>query len=290
MLGKLIKYEWKSTYKMGGLMLILLAGITFFGWLAFRSPMWRTFNADDYSYHYNAAVGILDIMSVFTLLLYVILLVASAIGIVIYLAVHFYQTMYTDEGYLLHTLPVAKGQLMFSKILISGAWLLIVMLAVYLSAAGLVSFMVGAVLPEEHSVWEVWKWIFGGMGDAVRMLERSMNFNAVFYLVYCVLALLISPFVTVTILFGAISMGQLFTKHRALMAIVCYGGVWLANGLMSSLLEAIITTTHIRGRFNEVFKSYVDINLVSGSILNILFAVAMYLVAYYVNTKRLNME
>lgn len=31
MLGKLIKHEWKGTYRVGCLMLIVLAGVTFLG-------------------------------------------------------------------------------------------------------------------------------------------------------------------------------------------------------------------------------------------------------------------
>mgnify|MGYP006882960014 CR=1 FL=1 len=50
MLGKLIKHEWKGTYRVGCLMMLLMAGITFFGWLAFQSPMWKELSGDSDSY------------------------------------------------------------------------------------------------------------------------------------------------------------------------------------------------------------------------------------------------
>ena len=100
MLGKLIKHEWKSTYKMGCLMLVVIALITVFGWLAFQTPMWKSLSRNDFSF------GWLDIFGFLTLMMYVLLLVGVNFGILIYLGVRFYKTMYTDEGYLTHTLPV----------------------------------------------------------------------------------------------------------------------------------------------------------------------------------------
>lgn len=41
MLGKLVKHEWKGTYRVGCLMLLVVAIVTFFGWLAFQAPMWQ---------------------------------------------------------------------------------------------------------------------------------------------------------------------------------------------------------------------------------------------------------
>ncbi len=288
MLGKLIKHEWKGTCKVGGLILILLAGITFFGWLAFQSPMWNEMAGD--SIEYNMAFSILDLMSIFTLFAYMFLLLGAVVGIMIYLAVHFYQTMYTDEGYLLHTLPVTKGRLLFSKVFIGGLWMLIILIGVYTSMVALISFMMGRLLaPEGYTVWGIWELFFGELGEAILMMEKELNFKGTVYLVYTILTMLSSPFITMIVVFGAISMGQLFTKHRVLMAIVCYGGVLLANGLVKSIVEAIIATLYDFSSFEKVM-SFFDRNLISGTILSVLFAAVMYFVSYYVNTRKLNME
>lgn len=287
MLGKLLKHEWKGTCRVGGLILLVLVGITFFGWLAFQSPMWNSIAGE--SVDYNVAFSILDLMSIFTLLAYVFMLVATAVGIVIYLAVHFYQTMYTDEGYLLHTLPVTKGRLLFSKVFIGGSWMLIVLLGVYASMVALISFMMGRLAPDGYSAWGIWELFFGKLGEAIRMLERELDFNATVYLIYTLLTMLISPFSTVIVLFGAISMGQLFTKHRVLMAIVCYGGVMVVNGLLNSIVEAVIATVY-NNSSSAVVRGFFNSNLISGTVISLLLAAAMYFVSYYVNTKKLNME
>lgn len=290
MLGKLIKHEWKSTYRVGCLMLLVLAGITFFGWLAFQSPMWQSMARD--TYYYDSRVAILDIVSIFTLLLYVIMLVAVSVGIMVFLAVHFYKTMYTDEGYLTHTLPVTKNNLLFSKILISGIWVLILLAAVYVSMFALLNFMFGVILPDEYSVGEFWRMFFSEFGDAITeaFREEGMGVNLTAWGVYFIVSMLVSPFITVIIIFGAISMGQLFTKHRVLMAIVSYIGVMIVNGILGTVVEGIIVAAHVDGNSAKALGGYFNSNMICSAVINVVMAVVMYLVSWYVSTKKLNME
>ena len=57
MLGKLVKHEWRSTYRMGCLMLFITLMVTFLGWLSFQSPMWRQLREDDCVVVAGDAVG-----------------------------------------------------------------------------------------------------------------------------------------------------------------------------------------------------------------------------------------
>ena len=93
MLGKLIKHEWKDTYKMGCLMLFITLLVTVMGWLSFQSPMWKM-NSDSY----YMSLGPLDFISIIVLLMYVFMLAGISYAILIYIGVHFYKTMYTDQG------------------------------------------------------------------------------------------------------------------------------------------------------------------------------------------------
>lgn len=287
MLGKLIKHEWKGTYKVGCLMLLLLAGITFFGWLAFQSPMWRAMATDSES----AAIGtgILDILSIFTLLLYVIMLVVIVVGIIVYLAVHFYRTMYTDEGYLTHTLPVTKHQLLVSKILVSGIWEIIVIMMTYLSVFLLALSLIGTIMPDTYTFSEFMEEIGIGFRTLREILEGEFGMNFLLYKIVLVLGSLFGPFVSMTIIFGAISLGQLFTKHRVLMAIVSYIGVCLVNGILGSVIEAIAGSAIFKSS-TEDFGGFFNVSIWQGLIVNLILAVVMYITSYVVTTKRLNME
>lgn len=291
MLGKLMKHEWKSTYRIGLLMVLLTIGITFFGWLAFRAPMWSAVSGENLEYENVALIGtgLLDVLSIFTLLLYVILLVVIVVGTVVYFAVYFYRTMYTDEGYLTHTLPATKHQLLVSKILVSGIWEIIILAMTYLSLAALVLSAVMTVMPDGYTLKEFLEQIGNGFGMLRELLEEEFGLNFLVYKIMLLVVTLIGPFVSMTTIFGAISMGQLFTKHRVMMAIVSYIGISVLNGILGSIVDSIAGSAIFRAG-NEDFGAYFDVSMWQGIIVNLLIGVAMYFVSHFVTTKKLNME
>lgn len=289
MLGKLIKHEWKNTYKAGCLILASLVAITFLGWLAFQSPMWRNLPDNAYS-DYNFSLAVMDLVSIFTLLFYVIMLVAASLGIMIYLALQFYRTMYSGEGYLTHTLPVTKHHLLISKILVGGIWTLIVTAGIVLSLAALVSFMVASALAGEYSVGEFWRMFFQEISKLAKFIEMELDFELGFRLAIGIVGMVIRPFITLTIVFGAISLGQLFTKHRVLMAIVCYIGVQLVSGLLESILQIVTSTFFVSRDMRYAVSGYLDVNSIVGYSVQLILAVGMYLASYLITSKKLNLE
>lgn len=295
MLGKLLKNEWKGTYKIGGLMLIVLVGVTFLGWLAFQSPMWQELANDNY-YRSTFGVSILNIVSVLTLLFYAIMLAAVSVGIIAYLGVRFYRTMYTDEGYLTHTLPVTEGQLLFTKTFISGIWILVISLGIILSVFALMAFMISAILPAGYSLsdfWqEFWRVYDAEMKDLFVMIEETFGMSFRGYFIYMIVSMILGAFASVMTLFGAISMGQLFTKHRVLMAIVSYIAVSMVKGIFGSVIEGIVTSvyTNSASGSTEIVGSYINTNMIIQLVLSVFFAALLYLVSWLVNTRRLNME
>lgn len=296
MLGKLLKHEWKSTYRTGCLMLIVLVGITFLGWLAFQSPMWQTLYGDNDYYRNNFGINILNLVSVFTLILYFVMLVAVPIGTMAYLGVRFYKTMYTDEGYLTHTLPVKEGHLMFCKTLISSLWVLIISVGVVLSVFGLMLFLISAVLPPDYTLaefWEEFRQVYETeMREVFAMIEKELGISFRGYFIYMIVSMVLSAFASIMTLFGAISMGQLFTKHRVLMAIVSYILVKIVSGIIGSAVEGIITVSYAKSTSESMtaIGSYFNTNMIVVLVLNLIFAALLYLVSWLVNTRRLNLE
>lgn len=279
MLGKLIKYEWKRTGKVGGLMAILCAIVTLLGWLSFKSPMWRSVFDDSY-YRFHP----MDILSVMTLFMWILLLIGLSYGMIIYLGVHFYRTMYTDQGYLTHTLPVKKNQLLISKILVGGLWELIITVLVILSVMVVVGSLVKEALPDYYTMSD----FLGDLGwflrEIFRELEDDRNIRAIGWIIYGIVTMLAGPFVTITILYGAITVGQLFTKVRVLMAIVCYVGVSIVNQMLSSLVQGI--TTALADRLD----TYMNVTLNGSFLISLILAVTLYFVSRWIITNKLNME
>lgn len=279
MLGKLIKYEWKRTSKVGCLMLGVVVLVTLFGWMAFQTPMW---NPDRYSY---SGFGWLDIFGLLTLILYVVMLVAVNYGILIYMGVHFYKTMYTDEGYLLHTLPVTKHEILGSKLLIDGLWMLVVMLSIYLSIFVLFMSMVSAIMPEDYTFVRFLGEIGGGFNELFYVMGINLGLERNLWLVMAILTSAVTPFSMLATLFGAISIGQLCGKHRVLMAIVSYVGIVVGESIVGSLIRSIMTFS---GFFN--LGDYLGGSLYSNFWVNFLVAVGLYFVSWHVIAHKLNMD
>lgn len=288
MLGKLFKHEWKSTWKVGGMMMLGLALVSLFGWLSFQAPMWQAVKNDSY---YNG-VSMWDLFSIATLIMYVIMLIGLNYGIFIYMGVRFYKTMYTDEGYLTHTLPVSKHQILVSKILNSGLWYVLMDLGVILSVFILVFSMIGAFFPEGYGWADLWREIEHEM-DFVDEVFRDifgMSMNGYFWMALVIS--LISPFCTVTILFGAISIGQLFTKHRVLMAIVSYVGILIINSMISSMVQSFVSVSQMTRYITDdaVAGGYMNMTMWLSALLSLIEAALLYFVSYQVTSKKLNME
>ena len=277
MLGKLMKHEWKSTYKVGCMMLFAVVLITFFGWMAFQSPMWQNLESGRYR------ANILDALSIVTIIMYAFMLVGVMYGILIYLGVHFYRTMYTDQGYLTHTLPVTKHQILGSKILVSGLWMLFITMALFLSVVILISSLIAAITPAGYSLAEAWGEIFSTVGEWSEWFKYEFDFDIVRTLVMLLLCAVISPFTMVMVLFGAISVGQFFTRFRVLMAIVCYIGIMIVESMLGSLLQNVVLWQSSLGH-------YMDISTIFNTLINLLMSIVLYVVSWLVITKKLNME
>ena len=277
MLGKLIKHEWKSTYKVGCIMLFATLVITFFGWMAFQSPMWQNMESSRYR------ASILDALSIVTIIMYAFMLVGVMYGILIYLGVHFYRTMYTDQGYLTHTLPVTKHQLLGSKILVSGLWIMFISLAIFLSVVILISSLITAVMPAGYSLMEAWGEIFGALGEWSEWFRNELDFNFVRTLAVFLFSAVISPFTMVMVLFGSISVGQFFTRFRVLMAIVCYIGILIIQSILGSLLQNVVL-------WQSSLGIYIDSTNIFNALINLLMSIVLYVLSWLVISKKLNME
>ena len=86
MLGKLLKYEWKATWKIPTILIGLLLILSVLSGFSFASPVWRS------------DMGGLDLLVILVWMVFYFALIGVSIGITLYMAIHFYKTMFTDEG------------------------------------------------------------------------------------------------------------------------------------------------------------------------------------------------
>ena len=113
MLGKLMKYEWKATWKLlltANLVTVVMAVLA-----------WALENVVKYPSEFS----LVDFMQTIVLFTFFISVLAVSVGTVIYLIHRFYTSTYGDQGYLLHTLPVDTHHIIIAKVLVSTIWMLI---------------------------------------------------------------------------------------------------------------------------------------------------------------------
>lgn len=293
MLGKLMKHEWKSTYKICGALLIFLVLMTALACISFRTPMWSMAMRD--SNMTNFVPTPLDFAGLMSLLFYILSMVGVVWGAVIYLGVHFYKTMYSEEGYLTHTLPVTSHQLLLGKILTGGFWYLLVLLVMLLSVFCLVFSLLGVAFSASMDGMSLWQYLAEHMDEIVAQMNTIFRFNLARNLIMSAVMIIIGAFTSVVSLFGAITVGQLFGKHRVMMSIVSYFAISVVSQIVNSLVTLPFSIANSR---RMISHSYGWVNTDSFSIstslislaVSIVIAVVLYFVSNYIITKKLNLD
>ena len=282
MLGKLIKHEWKSTYKVCGLIFICVALFTLLSCISLRMP--SIYSA--MTYRDGGAFGVLDAMGALTFVLYVLTLLGASYGVIIYLGVHFHKSMYTDEGYLTHTLPVTVHQLFVSKILVGAVWMLLVGAAIIVSVVGLLYTFMCMYMPGTPA--EVTGVLAESFSQLFEELGSDIQAELVHLTVSTVLTVVVGPFCSAAILFGSITLGQLFTRYRALMAIVCYIVVNILQSVLSFLIQIPLTIGYVMAGSDPVayYAKTFDWSLV----LSLITGVLLYFASYMVLTRKFDIE
>lgn len=141
---------------------------------------------------------------------YILLMVGLVIGFEIFLIVRFYRSLYTDEGYLYHTLPVKPWQLILSKLFVNVllsflGFVIIILCGLILLAGGPME----SILSHKDEIYEVITIVFG----------TSPTEFILFMLPYMVIA----QFNSYLMYFASIALGQIILpKHRVLGAFVAY--------------------------------------------------------------------
>ena len=295
MLGKLMKYEWKNIWKAGSLMLLGMFIVTLIGCIALYM-----LGASDSFDNNNMSAGQTWLMIssfVALLILYVIMLLASTWGMLIFLGIRFFRSMYTDEGYLSHTLPVTANQLFLSKVLVSGLWYLFISVGIGVSVLALIlSMMMGVFnigeLSSELAQYNgnIWAFLSDGIYELGRFYEEQMGLNLLHYGITMLLTFVVGPFTAMITLFGALTIGQLSSRHKGLMGILTYAGITILSSIVGSTVQSVFMFSagviSSSSGFSMTSNTAYDVSILT----NVLIAAVMYGISYYILNRKLNLD
>ncbi len=298
MLGKLIKHEWKMTYKIGGSLLLFLVVLGLLTGLSFLTPAWRAMVSNNDVGRFTLA----DMLGVTMIILFCISLVAVSAGLIIYLAVHFFKGMYSEEGYLTHTLPATAHEQLGSRLIVGSIWMLLYGVAVLVSVGIVLGILLQVAL---HGVGMTAAEFWSRAGEGLREIDREFRQGAgmslgVFVMVY-VLMFVVGSVCSVCYLYGAATLGQLSAKHKVLMSIASYFGIMILNQIITSMVILPISMSGMLGS-ERTYYSSTEAELVMSPVgymlgttlttlaLNVVIAAALYFASIYIIKNKLNLE
>lgn len=265
MLGKIIKHEFKATYKTALTMIlsVLLVGglVRMMDMVSFDGTIWRIIEM---------------IMAVF----YLLLLIAVPVSMFVVSIARFYRTMVKDEGYLTHTIPVKKTQLINGKLITSVIWIIISIMVIPLSL----------LINVKNSIYT-----FRDIAELLKLVFSNST-----YIVDCVmfiLLIIVSIMTSLLLCYASIGMGQMFNGHRLAGSVLFYFIFKYAFSFLQLFLMLIIpSVADMMNKYDTVNKILMaeDNGMLALMLFvmpfQIILGIICYLIAYWRFSKKLNLE
>lgn len=277
MLGKLIKQEWRSTWKVPTLLIGVLVLATVSVSVSVTLPAWDG--------------GILDsaYMAALLLLLFYAVVIGCSWGTVLYLVIRYYKSMYTDEGYLTHTLPVTTHQLLISKALNFWIWNLLSTVAAIVSICG---FVVIVSVLQDGDFSLITEIVEGFMKLCEEINASAYALPWQFFLFSMLICMVITSLSGVLLFMGSVNIGQLWARHRVAGAVLVYIGIYIVQQFVAQIMVSGVVLSGMLRSSSEAYSVITTFNHMIWIITleSVLFAVALYIASYFILQKRINVE
>lgn len=287
MLGKLIYHEWKDTWKLmtilnGAVIVLSVLGMIFAA----------TGNITDVFERNDAGSVWVFVMYISFVMVYVLGIIALSVGTTLYFYIRFYRNLYTDQGYLMHTLPVTAHDLILSKAVVAFVWKVIGILVV---SIGISSIILSFASTTGEFFREIIPYGRDMFDDYVDMVYDG---NAGLFFLYIIVMLITGIgglIYSIFMGYAAISLGQQAKKNKVLASVGIFFGINIAVSMATNMINQFVMLFTIRISEKEAFRpgrfgsASIGISLLMGIIVYVL-AVLFYIVSYRIMDKRLNLE
>lgn len=277
MLKKLFKQEWKSFSFAPMVTMIILAVVTLILMGSFMTSFWEQDNI------------FVNLFASLTIIAYVFSLAALSFCVTLCTAVRFYKNFFTDEGYLMFTLPVKTSDLLLSKTFVCVLWKFISIVFTVLSILAIVT--VGFSYLDGKSIVWFFEDFFNLFSRALSEIQDSLMIPAALLFLWLILLGAGSLFFNTLYIYTCICLGQLWSRHKIGGAIVAYFGLRFVFRLFRQIFAIPLS---------QLFSSIYDVeNITAGTWLLIMFlsllimgglCVALYCICCYIMGRKLNLD
>lgn len=280
MLGKLIKHDFLANARFLGpayiVMLVVALFGRFFTWLATRKAIMDAVAP--------AFGNIIKLLSSLLTVAFVIAPFAIVFMAAFYVIYRFYKNIFTDEGYLMNTLPTRPVNLVFSKLLNALIWMLLTLVV-----AGLSWFLaIGHLEGLRDVLTQIWDTIVNLFLSNREAIHEQLGVPIWLFVVELIVFIL-CWFARFTISwYFAIAFGQLISKsHKVLGAIGAYIGLSIVSNLFSTAYLGVL------GKFIDNVASNgvaMQFTLLGNSLLFLIITALLYWATTSIMKNRLNLD
>lgn len=276
MLTKLIKYDFKSLNRFLTLMHIFMLLAAFSIRLIFTGSL----NPQVKDSQFDFIIVLITVLCIF-------IITAIAFGTQLIIAARFYKNLFTDEGYLTRTLPVTSSKHLLSKTICGSVWLIADVAFIFLSL-----YIMMWTPPIKRALFEQKELLSKEFGLTGKYENLSFQTIFIIYFLFCIL----SAISNVILIYASVTLGQLFSSHRILGAVVAY---FLLTTLLSILMLILMAAiygnlfTFIIPASQETDSfNFIDYNfalLKTSAIAEIPFSVILYTSTFLILKKKFNL-
>lgn len=192
----------------------------------------------------------------------------------------FYKNYMTEEGYLMFTLPVSTGALIWSKLIVALLWTavtgLVTLLAISLAAVS--SPFLAESLPDLRAMWQY-------------LLGQISGGQIAAFIAEFVVLFVLSAMGSYLMFYAAIALGHSFSNHKVLLSVVFYLAFALGMQTVASFggVYGIIAAVE-SGFFAGNPQVWLHQLSLGGIVGTFLIAAIFYVVTHLMLKKRLNLQ
>ncbi|MDD3340386.1 MAG: hypothetical protein PHS82_16220 [Lachnospiraceae bacterium] len=280
MLGKLMKHQTKSVYRI---LLIIHAAVIL---LAVLGGIFNALSGSMvHSSIFNTIIG-------FLLFFYVMTLIFVFFATHFIMISRFYKSMYTDEGYLTHTLPVKPWQLLVSNTLV---YLIVCILDVIILLGSLFMW----ALPNLQFKLNVngISYVMDSFGKGLQTIAEFFDISVPALIVIAIVLVLISLLYFIGSFYFSLSVGSLFAPHKVVASVITYIVLYIITQIVSLVALVVSPATHklltMQSMHSEELSTISDFAgslFTMGLVITVIVSILYYGVTHFILSRKLNLE
>ncbi len=274
MLGKLLKYEFRDMFKVFlpvfALVIVITVSLT-----SVLRMLYEFFPDNDIVMFYTA-------LSPFILLLG--LFVVST-AVYIFPVYRFYRNLVSNEGYLMHSLPVTANSLVLSK-LITAVTLNVVSYLVYI-ITGIICFNI--ILFEQINEISMGEFYRAFMYELPLLIEENGMQGLIGSYIFISV---VSVFYSVLMFYFSIAVGSLF-KNKIVASILTFFIVYTVIQSITSVITFVFMfagSNNINYATDAEIWSIINMQYIIIGIVFLILSIGYYISTVYIFSKKLNLE